>query len=151
MGKHNVSIPHSPTCTQWKQVLISRLLTRCSLMNSPPSCPTVVLTANDLFMRKARSSASELSGNFLSSLMNLRLCAASCVSLNWCKRLFFCIVSKLAEGHRWTSPSKSWPRTGKTFVWRDNRWTRPGATRERDKLQLNGQETVFSVDLSQRR
>ena len=34
---------------------------------------------------------------------------------------------------------------------KEHRWTRPGATRERDKWQLNGQETVFCVDLSQGR
>ena len=34
-----------------------------------------------------------------------------------CKRLFFCItVSKLAEGHRWMSPGKSWARVAKSFV-----------------------------------
>jgi len=52
--------------------------------------------------------------------------------LCYCKRSFFyAIASKLAEGHRWTSSSKSWPGIGKSFVWRDNRWTRPGAMRER--------------------
>lgn len=44
----------------------------------------------------------------------------------WCKRLFFfIIVSKLAEGHRWRSPSKSWSRIEKSFVWRtqmDKSW-----------------------------
>lgn len=65
MGKHNVSIPLSSTCavqTGSHQQPIDLIF----LNEQPPISPNVVLTANDLCMRKVGSSARELSGNFLS-------------------------------------------------------------------------------------
>ena len=65
-----------------------------------------------------------------------------------CKRSFFyIIVSKLAgdtDEQVQASPGQGL----RNPLSEGHRWTRPGATRGRDKLQLNGREAVFRVGLS---
>ena len=72
-------------------------------------------------------------------------CQFFCSSSYLCKRSFFyAIASKLAEGHSADqglgNPLSEGTTDGQGY-----------GQREKDKWQLNGQETVFCVDLSQGR